>query len=44
MRIQIRECFGNTGEAEDTDLEHGKKQVLFATLILISVDGEHDGL
>jgi hypothetical protein len=27
-----------------TYLKHCQKQVLFATLVLVSVDGEHDGL
>jgi len=27
-----------------TDLEHGEQQVLFAALVLVSVDGEHDCL
>ena len=27
-----------------TDLEHGEQQVLFTTLVLVSVDGEHDRL
>lgn len=27
-----------------TDLEHGEQKVLFTTLVLVAVDGEHDCL